>query len=231
MVKLLVRIKLLWSLEEEEFHNSFVMNHPMSRVLLGLLSWTFQSSKIPSSLNISSNLRNGKGRFEFHELLSRHHVSNNDGAFDRVPPEALFRKLASLGIEGGCLKLYCRLYRRSWTQLPLRIFKILAPLSFLFVEEQDWMILHLVFCSIWSSIVNGTSAENRISGLMFADDVVLLNRSWIVWKPPGQSKWQWQMQGKDIPVVQEYRHLDIDLNTSLTAEGLILQLQIQRHGQ
>jgi hypothetical protein len=48
------------------------MNHPMSRVLLGLLSWTFQSSKIPSSLNISSNLRNEKGRFEFHEPLSRH---------------------------------------------------------------------------------------------------------------------------------------------------------------
>ncbi|KAK4523508.1 hypothetical protein GAYE_PCTG69G1404 [Galdieria yellowstonensis] len=44
----------------------------MSRVLLGLLSWTFQSSKIPSSLNVSSNLRNEKGRFEFHEPLSRH---------------------------------------------------------------------------------------------------------------------------------------------------------------
>jgi hypothetical protein len=105
-------------------------------------------------------------------------------AFDRVPPEALFRKLESLGIEGGCLELYCGLYRRLWTQLPLRIFEILAPLSFLFVEEQDWMILHLVFCSIWSSIINGTSAENRLPGLMFADDVVLLDRSWIVWKPP-----------------------------------------------
>jgi len=53
-------------------------------------------------------------------------------AFDRVPPEALFRKLESLGIEGGCLELYCSLYRRLWTQLPLRIFEILAPLSFLF---------------------------------------------------------------------------------------------------
>ncbi|KAK4528321.1 hypothetical protein GAYE_SCF55G6261 [Galdieria yellowstonensis] len=132
-------------------------------------------------------------------------------AFDRVFPEALFRKLASLGIEGGCLELYCRLY-----------------------QEQDWMILHLVFCSIWSSIVNGTSAENRISGLMFADDVVLLDRSWIVWKPPGQNKLSrrlWQLQGKDMPVVEEYRHLRIDLNTSLTVEGFILQLQIQRYGQ
>jgi len=42
---------------------------------------------------------------------------------------------------------------------------------------------------------------------------------------------QWQLQGKDIPVVEEYRHLRIDLNTSLTAEGFILQLQIQRYGQ
>jgi hypothetical protein len=39
------------------------------------------------------------------------------------------------------------------------------------------------------------------------------------------------LQGKDIPVVEEYRHLRIDLNTSLTAEGFILQLQIQRYGQ
>jgi hypothetical protein len=39
------------------------------------------------------------------------------------------------------------------------------------------------------------------------------------------------LQGKDIPVVEEYRHLDIDLNTSLTAEGFSLQHQIQRYGQ
>jgi len=38
-------------------------------------------------------------------------------AFDRVPPEALFRKLESLGIEGGCLELYRELYRSSWTQV------------------------------------------------------------------------------------------------------------------
>ncbi|KAK4528175.1 hypothetical protein GAYE_SCF53G6110 [Galdieria yellowstonensis] len=247
------------------------MNHPMSRVLLGLLSWTFQSSKIPSSLNVSSNLRNEKGRFEFHEPLSRHQshctvlkllsaivianpqsgrshnisvperggirthefvllkslllwsVSNNDGAFDRAPPEALFRKLESLGVEGGCLELYCGLYRRSWTELPLRIFEILAPESFLFVEEQDWMILHLVFCSIWSSIINGTSVENRLPGLMFAYDVVFLKYK--------LSRRLWQLQGKDMPVVEEYRHLRIDLNTSLTVEGFILQLQIQRYGQ
>ncbi|KAK4526319.1 hypothetical protein GAYE_SCF22MG4233 [Galdieria yellowstonensis] len=156
-------------------------------------------------------------------------------AFDRVPPDALFRKLESLGIEGGCLELYCGLYRRLWTQLPLRIFEILAPLSFLFVEEQDWMILHLVFCSIWSSIVNGTSVENRLPGLMFADDVVLLDRSWIVGSLQAKvnklSRRLWQLQGKDIPVVEEYRHLRIDLNTSLTVEGFILQLQIQRYGQ
>ncbi|KAK4526107.1 hypothetical protein GAYE_SCF19G4020 [Galdieria yellowstonensis] len=115
-----------------------------------------------------------------------------------IPPDALFRKLESLGTEGGCLELYCGLY-----------------------QEQDWMILHLVFCSIWSSIINGTSAENRLPGLMFANDVVLLDRSWIVWKPPC-TKRQWQLQGKDIPVVEEYRHLRIDLNTSLTAEGFIL---------
>jgi len=103
-------------------------------------------------------------------------------AFDRVPPDALFRKLESLGIEGGCLELYCGLYRRLW--IPLRTFEILAPLSFLVLEGQDWMILHVVSCSIWSSIINGTSVENRLSGLMFANDVGLLDRSWIVWKPP-----------------------------------------------
>ncbi|KAK4526217.1 hypothetical protein GAYE_SCF22MG4131 [Galdieria yellowstonensis] len=146
-------------------------------------------------------------------------------AFDRVPPEALFRKLESLSIEGGCLELYCGLYRRLWTQLPLRIFEIIAPLSFLSVEEQDWMILHLVFCLIWSSIVNGTSAENRISGLMFADDVILLDRSWLSGSLHAQNKIsrrQWQLQGKDIPVVEEYRCLGIDLNSGLTAEGFIL---------
>ncbi|KAK4525478.1 hypothetical protein GAYE_SCF12G3386 [Galdieria yellowstonensis] len=134
-------------------------------------------------------------------------------AFDRIPPDALFRKLESLGIEGGCLELYCGLY-----------------------QEQDWMILHLVFCSIWSSIINGTSAENRLPGMMFADDVVLLDRSWIVWKPPCAecgfavihgcidkiSRRQWQLQGKDTSVVEEHRHLRIDLNTSLTAEGFIV---------
>ncbi|KAK4524786.1 hypothetical protein GAYE_SCF06G2689 [Galdieria yellowstonensis] len=45
------------------------------------------------------------------------------------------------------------------------------------------------------------------------------------------SRRQWQLQGKDIPVVEKYRRLGIDLNTSLSAKGFILQLQIQRYGQ
>ncbi|KAK4527194.1 hypothetical protein GAYE_SCF35G5116 [Galdieria yellowstonensis] len=45
------------------------------------------------------------------------------------------------------------------------------------------------------------------------------------------SRRQWQLQGKDIPVVEKYRHLGIDLNTSLSAKGFILQLQIQRYVQ
>jgi hypothetical protein len=39
------------------------------------------------------------------------------------------------------------------------------------------------------------------------------------------------LQGKDIPVVEKYRRLGIDLNTSLSPKGFILQLQIQRYGQ
>ncbi|KAK4525074.1 hypothetical protein GAYE_SCF08G2979 [Galdieria yellowstonensis] len=105
-------------------------------------------------------------------------------AFDRVPPEALFRKLESLDIEGGCLELYCGLYRRSWTQLPLQIFEILAPLM--------W------YCRTVAGLSGSLHAQNKITSR------------------------QWQLQGKDIPVVEEYRHLGIDLNISLTAEGFML---------
>jgi len=34
-----------------------------------------------------------------------------------------------------------------------------------------------------------------------------------------------------MPVVEEYRHLRIDLNTGLTTEGFTLKLQIQRYQQ
>ncbi|KAK4528959.1 hypothetical protein GAYE_SCF68G6908 [Galdieria yellowstonensis] len=39
----------------------------------------------------------------------------------------------------------------------------------------------------------------------------------------------WQLQGKDIFMVQEYRYLGIDLNTGLTAGVFTLKLQIQRY--
>jgi len=50
-----------------------------------------------------------------------------------------------------------------------------SSLPFLFVEEQDRMILHLLFRSICSSIINRTGTENRLPGLIFADDMVLLD--------------------------------------------------------
>ncbi|KAK4524491.1 hypothetical protein GAYE_SCF03G2392 [Galdieria yellowstonensis] len=49
-------------------------------------------------------------------------------AFDRVPPVALFRKLESLGIEGGCLEFYRGLYYSSLTQISPRISETLSPI-------------------------------------------------------------------------------------------------------
>jgi len=68
-------------------------------------------------------------------------------AFNRVPPEALFRKLQSLGIEGGCLEFYRGLYRSSWTQVSSRIPETLSP-AFPFCRGADRMILHHLICPI-----------------------------------------------------------------------------------
>ncbi|KAK4528552.1 hypothetical protein GAYE_SCF59G6496 [Galdieria yellowstonensis] len=138
-------------------------------------------------------------------------------AFDRVPHEALFRKVEVLGILGRCLAFHHGLYRISWTQVSSRVSQTLSP--------------DFSFCR---GVV-----KNRSPGLMFANDVLLLALSRHCLKASIYNLreyltqfeiWQWQMQGKDIPVVEEYRHLDIDLNTSFTAEGSTLKLQIQRHG-
>ncbi|KAK4527004.1 hypothetical protein GAYE_SCF31G4925 [Galdieria yellowstonensis] len=205
-------------------------------------------------------------------------VSNNDGAFDRVPPEALFRKLASLGIEGRCLELYRWLYRSSWTQVSSRISDTLSPafpfcrgvrqgdpssplLFDLFINdllEQCRPFGIRVVGMPESTMVGGT--ENRLPGLMFADDVVLLSPSRHCLEAAmrkvseyltklemevGASKYgvtvfhgcvdkvrrrQWQLQGKDIPVVEECRYLGIDLNCNLD-EGFTLRRQIQRYRQ
>ncbi|KAK4528872.1 hypothetical protein GAYE_SCF66G6820 [Galdieria yellowstonensis] len=73
-------------------------------------------------------------------------------AFDRVPHEALFRKVEVLGILGRCLAFHHGLYRISWTQAFSRISQTLSP--------------DFSFCR---GVV-----KNRSPGLMFANDVLLL---------------------------------------------------------
>ncbi|KAK4522490.1 hypothetical protein GAYE_PCTG10G0380 [Galdieria yellowstonensis] len=199
-------------------------------------------------------------------------------AFDRVPHEALFRKLESLGIRGRCLEFYRGLYRSSWTQVSSRISDTLSPafpfcrgvrqgdpssplLFDLFINdllEQCRPFGIRVVGMPESTIAGGT--ENRLPGLMFADDVVLLSPSrhclaasmrkvseylTQLEMEVGASKRgvtvfhgcidkvrrrQWQLQGKDIPVVEEYRYLGIDLNCNLD-EGFTVRRQIQRYRQ
>jgi len=102
--------------------------------------------------------------------------------------------------------------------------------------------------------------ENQLPGLIFADDAVSLAPSRHCLKASmrkvseyltklemevGASKCgvtvfhgcvdkvrrrQWQLQGKDIPVVEEYRYLGIDLNCNLD-EGFTVRRQIQRYRQ
>jgi len=48
-------------------------------------------------------------------------------AFDRVPHEALFRKLEGLDIRGRCLEFYCGLYHSSSTQISPRISETPSP--------------------------------------------------------------------------------------------------------
>ncbi|KAK4522863.1 hypothetical protein GAYE_PCTG32G0753 [Galdieria yellowstonensis] len=199
-------------------------------------------------------------------------------AFDRVPHEALFRKLESLGIRGRCLEFYRGLYRSSWTQVSSRIFDTLSPaFSFCRGVHQGDPSSPLLFdlfindlleeCRLFGIRVVGLpestmvgSTENRLPGLMFADDVVLLSPSRHCLEASmrkvseyltqlemevGASKCgvtvfhgcidkvrrrQWQLQGKDIPVVEEYRYLGIDLNCNLD-EGFTVRRQIQRYRQ
>ncbi|KAK4527599.1 hypothetical protein GAYE_SCF41G5522 [Galdieria yellowstonensis] len=196
-------------------------------------------------------------------------------AFDRVPHEALFRKLESLGIRGRCLEFYRGLYRSSWTQVSSRISDTLSPacpfcrgvrqgdpssplLFDLFINDllEQYRPFGIRVVGMPESCI-GT--ENRLPGLMFADDVVLLSPSRHCLKASmrkvseyltkfemevGASKCgvtvfhgcvdkvrrsQWQLQGKDIPVVEEYRYLGIDLNCNL--DGFTVRRQIQRYRQ
>ncbi|KAK4523986.1 hypothetical protein GAYE_SCF01G2059 [Galdieria yellowstonensis] len=178
--------------------------------------------------------------------------------FDRVPHEALFRKLESLGIRGRCLELYRWLYSSSWTQviLPLQYYSIC--LSMIYLSNVDHLVFEWLVGMPESTMVGST--ENRLPGLMFADDAVLLSPSRHCLEASmrkvseyltqlemevGASKCgvtlfhgcvdkvrrrQWQLQGKDIPVVEEYRYLGIDLNCNLD-EGFTVRRQIQRYRQ
>ncbi|KAK4527102.1 hypothetical protein GAYE_SCF34G5025 [Galdieria yellowstonensis] len=49
-------------------------------------------------------------------------------AFDRVPHEALFRKLESLRIRGRCLEFYRGLYHSSLTQISPLISETFSPI-------------------------------------------------------------------------------------------------------
>ncbi|KAK4528925.1 hypothetical protein GAYE_SCF66G6873 [Galdieria yellowstonensis] len=199
-------------------------------------------------------------------------------AFDRVPHEALFRKLESLGIRGRCLEFYRGLYRSSWTQVSSRISDTLSPafpfcrgvrqgdpssplLFDLFINDllEQCRPFGIRVVGMPESTIAGNT-ENRLPGLMFADDVVLLSPSRHCLEASmhkvseyltqlemevGASKCgvtvfhgcvdkvrrrQWQLQGKDIPVVEEYRYLGIDLNCNLD-EGFTVRRQIQRYRQ
>ncbi|KAK4527847.1 hypothetical protein GAYE_SCF46G5779 [Galdieria yellowstonensis] len=136
-------------------------------------------------------------------------------AFDRDPHEALFRKLESLGIRGRCLELYRWLYRSLWTQviLPLHYYSIC--LSMIYLNNVDHLVFEWLVGLPESTMVGST--ENRLPGLILhAQDKV--------------RRRQWQLQGKDIPVVEEYRYLGIDLNCNLD-EGFTVRRQIQRYRQ
>jgi len=306
-----------------------MMEHPMSRALLRLLNWIFQSGKIPSSWNSSllisipkkgdlKDMNNYRGislistivkllstivtnriryTVEKYNVLAREQAGlrtreecaaqvialvecvqrrwNKEmrptfacfidlrKAFDRVPHEALFRKLESLRIRGRCLEFYRGLYRSSWTQVSSRISDTLSPaFSFCRGVRQGDPSSPLLFdlfindlleqCRPFGIRVVGMpentmvgNTGNRLPGFMFADDVVLLlpSRHCLeasIYKVSeyltqlemevGASKCgvtvfhgcidkvrrrQWQLQGKDIPVVEEYRYLGIDLNCNL----------------
>ncbi|KAK4527526.1 hypothetical protein GAYE_SCF41G5449 [Galdieria yellowstonensis] len=323
---------------------SLLLHNPMSRVLLRLLNWIFQSGKILSSWNSSllisipkkgdlKDMNNYRGislistivkllsaivtnriryAVEKDNVLVREQAGfrtreecaaqvialvecvqrrwNKEmrptyacfidlrKAFDRVPHEALFRKLESLGIRGRCLEFYRGLYRSSWTQVSSRISDTLSP-AFPFCRgvrqgDPSSPLLFDLFindlleqCRPFGIRVVGMpestmvgSTENRLPGLMFADDVVLLSPSRHCLEASmrkvseyltqlemevGASKCgvtvfhgcidkvrrrQWQLQGKDIPVVEEYRYLGIDVNCNLD-EGFTVRRQIQRYRQ
>ncbi|KAK4525696.1 hypothetical protein GAYE_SCF15G3605 [Galdieria yellowstonensis] len=199
-------------------------------------------------------------------------------AFDRVPHEALFCNLESLGIRGRCLEFYRGLYRSSWTQVSSRISDTLSPafpfcrgvrqgdpssplLFDLFINDllEQCRPFGIRVVGLHESTMFGNT-ENRLPGLMFADDVVLLSPSRHCLEASmhkvseyltqlemevGASKYgvtvfrgcvdkvrwrQWQLQGKEIPVVEEYRYLGIDLNCNWD-EGFTVRRQIQRYRQ
>ncbi|KAK4524918.1 hypothetical protein GAYE_SCF07G2821 [Galdieria yellowstonensis] len=175
--------------------------------------WTFQSGKIPSSLNTSHRIYVSKRgnlslmnnypdskRSKAHSILVRERVCirtreecaaqvtalvecvqrrwNKEmrptyacfidlrKAFDRVPHEALFRKLESLRIRGRCLEFYRGLYHS---------------------DPSSSVVVRSVYQSSMAVRLAG------LSGSLHAQDKV--------------SRRQWQLQGKDIFVVEKYRHL------------------------
>ncbi|KAK4528247.1 hypothetical protein GAYE_SCF54G6182 [Galdieria yellowstonensis] len=180
-------------------------------------------------------------------------------AFDRVPHEALFRKLESLGTDGGRLELYCGLYRSSWTQISSRISDTLSP-AFPFCRgvHQGDPSSPLLFDLFMNDLLEqyrpfgirvvGLPESTMLSPSRHCLEASMRKVSEYLTKlemEVGASKCgvtvfhgcidkvrrrQWQLQGKDIPVVEEYRYLGIDLNCNLD-EGFTVRRQIQRYRQ
>ncbi|KAK4529000.1 hypothetical protein GAYE_SCF68G6950 [Galdieria yellowstonensis] len=80
-------------------------------------------------------------------------------AFDRVPHEALFRKLASLRIRGRCLEFYRGLYHKVYVKVIL-----LLPLLFdLFINHQwqwyresiNWIDVFRLYANYRCAVIHG----------------------------------------------------------------------------